>query len=83
MDPEKYTFTVYNEGGDDLGEFDNRPDADACVERERAACAQICGTDGMDTNGNGAFACGVLSPHGIHVHIADADGNDRSTDPTL
>jgi hypothetical protein len=83
MDREQYTFTVYNEGGNDLGVFDNRADADACIDRECAECARKCGTDGMDNDNDGAFACGVLSPHGIHLLITDADGNDRSTDPTL
>lgn len=77
-----YAFTVYNEIGGILGEFDNRADANQCVTDERTKCAEICGTDGADNN-DGAFACGALSPHGIHVQVTDADGNDRSTDPSL
>ncbi|WP_042379964.1 hypothetical protein [Streptacidiphilus melanogenes] len=80
---EALNFIVWNEVADMLGEFDNAADADACVEREQAACAEICGTDGRDTNGNGAFACGVMSPHGIHVQVEDANGVDRTSDPAI
>lgn len=45
------------------------------------ACAAICGTDGSDDPpGSGAFACGVLSPHGISFSVLDGDGNDCTQD---
>lgn len=69
-------FVVYNEAGDILGEFVNRSDAAACMEREREACAVICETDGKELSpGRGDFACGVLSEHGIHLQIFE-DGQD-------
>jgi hypothetical protein len=48
------------------------------ADKARATCG--CGTDGEDTTGNGNFACGVLSPHGISVTVTDADGNDLTQD---
>lgn len=50
------------------------------ADKARADCAKICGTDGEDVSGNGNFACGVLSPHGISVAVSDADGNDLTDD---
>lgn len=49
--------------------------------KARATCE--CGTDGEDTSGNGNFACGVLSPHGISTTITDADGCDVTDDYRL
>lgn len=50
------------------------------ADKARAACAEECGTDGQDTSGHGNFACGVMSPHGISIGVADGDGNDRYQD---
>jgi hypothetical protein len=50
------------------------------AEKARADCAKICGTDGEDTSGNGTFACGVMSPHGISITVSDGDGNDLTQD---
>lgn len=50
------------------------------ADTARADCAKICGTDGEDTSGNGTFACGVLSPHGISVTVTDGDGDDLTQD---
>ncbi len=50
------------------------------ADTARAECAEICGTDGEDTTGNGTFACGVMSPHGISVSVLDGDGNDVTQD---
>lgn len=44
------------------------------------ACAKICGTDGEDTTGNGTFACGAMSPHGIHSTLYNRDGDDITQD---
>lgn len=69
-------FVVYNETAGFLGEFGTRMEADACMVREREACARECGTDGQESRpGNGDFACGVLSEHGIHLQIIE-DGQD-------
>lgn len=46
--------------------------------KARATCE--CGTDGQDASGNGNFACGVMSPHGISIQVSDADGNDLTQD---
>lgn len=46
----------------------------------RAECAEICGTDGEDTTGNGTFACGVMNPHGISIAVSDGEGNDLTQD---
>lgn len=50
------------------------------ADKARAECAEKCGTDGEDTSGNGNFACGVMSPHGISVGVTDGDGNDLYQD---
>lgn len=50
------------------------------ADRAREECAKICGTDGQDTDGNGNFACGVMSPHGISISVSDGDGNDVTQD---
>lgn len=48
------------------------------ADTARATCE--CGTDGQDTSGNGNFACGVMSPHGISVTVSDLHGNDITQD---
>jgi hypothetical protein len=55
------------------------------ADNARSNCP--CGTDGEDEKdslgvGNGNFACGSLSPHGIHVHVSE-DGNDVTQDYEL
>jgi hypothetical protein len=50
------------------------------ADKAREDCAKICGTDGQDTTGNGTFACGVMSPHGVSVSVSDGDGNDVTQD---
>lgn len=50
------------------------------ADTARSDCAEICGTDGEDTDGNGNFACGVMSPHGVAVSVLDGDGDDRTQD---
>lgn len=48
------------------------------ADKARATCE--CGTDGQDTSGNGNFACGAMSPHGISVRVYDVHGNDMTDD---
>lgn len=50
------------------------------ANKARATCAEICGTDGQDISGNGNFACGVMSPHGVSIGVHDGDGNDVTQD---
>jgi hypothetical protein len=65
-------YFVYDEGGTELsGPHRSRDKAEEMREEFRSACAAICGTDGMDENNNGNFACGVLSPHGIHIQVTE------------
>lgn len=54
------------------GPHSGRAAAESAVRRWRRAC--LCGTDGLESHpGKGDFACGVLSPHGIHIQVTDGD----------
>lgn len=54
------------------------------ADKARATCAEICGTDGTDTDRRpGDFACGVMNPHGVSTTITDGDGNDVTDDYRL
>ncbi|AZU97305.1 hypothetical protein SEA_PHREDRICK_266 [Streptomyces phage Phredrick] len=65
-------YLVWNESGDLLsGPHRKRETAERMEAKFIAECAAECGTDGMDENGNGNFACGVLSPHGIHIQVTE------------
>jgi len=74
-------FWVWNEVGDMLGEFDSQSMAEEQAERERKACAVLCGTDGKESYpGRGDFICGTLHPHGIFVQIIEDDEDATTRD---
>lgn len=62
-------YFVNNEIGNLSGPHRTREKAEEMEAKFMAECAEICGTDGMDENNNGNFACGALSPHGIHIQV--------------
>lgn len=71
-------YFVNNEIGNLSGPHHSREKAESMQAKFIAECAAECGTDGMDENNNGNFACGVLSPHGIHIQVTE-NGYDVST----
>lgn len=73
-------YLVHDETGNELsGPHHSKSKAEEKLEHFRSECAKECGTDGMDENNNGNFACGVLAPHGIHIQVTE-NGRDVSHD---
>jgi hypothetical protein len=68
-------YIVWDESGGLLsGPHNSSGKAEQVAAKERVKCARICGTDGEESApGKGDFACGVLSPHGIHIQITEGD----------